>query len=69
MDMYSRVKRRKSMRRNTFGMQAHHKAISKSKDHDEIEGTEGICTVKSTITYGFDVKAPKVPLRAESDCY
>ncbi|XP_056619709.1 ATPase family AAA domain-containing protein 2B isoform X2 [Triplophysa dalaica] len=40
MDMYSRVKRRKSMRRNTFGMQAHHKAISKSKDHDEIEGTE-----------------------------
>lgn len=50
-------------------MQAHHKAISKSKDHDEIEGTEGICTVKSTITYGFDVKAPKVPLRAESDCY
>nr|XP_055041657.1 ATPase family AAA domain-containing protein 2B [Misgurnus anguillicaudatus] len=41
MDMYSRVKRRKSMRRNNFGMQAHHKGISKSKkDPDEEEGTE-----------------------------
>ncbi|XP_051510366.1 ATPase family AAA domain-containing protein 2-like isoform X2 [Myxocyprinus asiaticus] len=40
MDMYSRVKRRKSMRRNTFGMQTHHKALSKSKDPEEEEGTE-----------------------------
>ncbi|TRY66134.1 hypothetical protein DNTS_029074 [Danionella cerebrum] len=40
MDMYSRVKRRKSMRRNTYAMQAHHKALSKSKDHEDEEGTE-----------------------------
>ncbi|XP_052443070.1 ATPase family AAA domain-containing protein 2B isoform X1 [Carassius gibelio] len=40
MDMYSRVKRRKSLRRNTYGMQAHHKAMSKSKDPEEEEGTE-----------------------------
>ncbi|XP_051500185.1 ATPase family AAA domain-containing protein 2B-like isoform X2 [Myxocyprinus asiaticus] len=40
MDMYSRVKRRKSMRRNTFGMQNHHKALGKSKDTEEEEGTE-----------------------------
>ncbi|XP_026114018.1 ATPase family AAA domain-containing protein 2B-like isoform X1 [Carassius auratus] len=38
MDMYSRVKRRKSLRRNTYGMQAHHKV--KSKDPEEEEGTE-----------------------------
>lgn len=43
MDMYSRVKRRKSLRRNTYGMQAHHKVMSKSKDPEEEEGTEGIC--------------------------
>uniref|UniRef100_A0A8C2EVA3 ATPase family AAA domain-containing protein 2 n=1 Tax=Cyprinus carpio TaxID=7962 RepID=A0A8C2EVA3_CYPCA len=41
MDMYSRVKRRKSWRRNTYGMQAHHKVMSKSKDPEEEEGTEG----------------------------
>ncbi|XP_042603308.1 ATPase family AAA domain-containing protein 2B isoform X1 [Cyprinus carpio] len=40
MDMYSRVKRRKSLRRNTYGMQAHHKVMSKSKDPEEEEGTE-----------------------------
>lgn len=45
MDMYSRVKRRKSMRRNTYGMQAHHKAISKSKDREDDEGTEGTCQI------------------------
>uniref|UniRef100_A0A4W5PQQ5 ATPase family AAA domain-containing protein 2 n=1 Tax=Hucho hucho TaxID=62062 RepID=A0A4W5PQQ5_9TELE len=46
MDMYSRVKRRKSLRRNTFGMQAHHKAMSKTEgeeeeEEEEEEGTEG----------------------------
>lgn len=42
MDMYSRVKRRKSMRRSTFSMPAHHKAMSKSEqEDDEEEGTEG----------------------------
>uniref|UniRef100_A0A671P2I4 ATPase family AAA domain-containing protein 2 n=1 Tax=Sinocyclocheilus anshuiensis TaxID=1608454 RepID=A0A671P2I4_9TELE len=41
MDMYSRVKRRKSLRRNTYGMQAHHKVMSKSKDPEEEEGTDG----------------------------
>ncbi|XP_036831938.1 ATPase family AAA domain-containing protein 2B isoform X1 [Oncorhynchus mykiss] len=42
MDMYSRVKRRKSLRRNTFGMQAHHKAMSKTEEEEEEEeeGTE-----------------------------
>ncbi|NP_001352895.1 ATPase family AAA domain-containing protein 2B isoform 1 [Danio rerio] len=40
MDMYSRVKRRKSLRRNTYGMQSHHKVMSKSKDPEEEEGTE-----------------------------
>uniref|UniRef100_A0A8C1IWB7 ATPase family AAA domain-containing protein 2 n=1 Tax=Cyprinus carpio TaxID=7962 RepID=A0A8C1IWB7_CYPCA len=40
MDMYSRVKRRTSLRRNTYGMQAHHKVMSKSKDPEEEEGTE-----------------------------
>uniref|UniRef100_A0A8C1GWT3 ATPase family AAA domain-containing protein 2 n=1 Tax=Cyprinus carpio TaxID=7962 RepID=A0A8C1GWT3_CYPCA len=40
MDMYSRVKRRKSLRRNTYGMQAHHKVMSKSKDPEEEEATE-----------------------------
>ncbi|XP_034555220.1 ATPase family AAA domain-containing protein 2B isoform X2 [Notolabrus celidotus] len=41
MDMYSRVKRRKSMRRSTFSMPAHHKAMSKTEqEEDEEEGTE-----------------------------
>ncbi|XP_053531883.1 ATPase family AAA domain-containing protein 2B isoform X3 [Ictalurus punctatus] len=39
MDMYSRVKRRKSLRRNTFAMQTHHKVISKSEAPEE-EGRE-----------------------------
>lgn len=43
MDMYSRVKRRKSLRRNSYGMQGHHKVMSKSKGPEEEEGTEGIC--------------------------
>ncbi|KAM9782763.1 ATPase family AAA domain-containing protein 2B [Neosynchiropus ocellatus] len=38
MDMYSRVKRRKSMRRNNFSMPAHHKAMNKTEDEEE--GTE-----------------------------
>uniref|UniRef100_A0A8C8HAL4 ATPase family AAA domain-containing protein 2 n=1 Tax=Oncorhynchus tshawytscha TaxID=74940 RepID=A0A8C8HAL4_ONCTS len=40
MDMYSRVKRRKSLRRNTFGMQAHHKAMSKTEEEEEEEEEE-----------------------------
>ncbi|XP_051909152.1 ATPase family AAA domain-containing protein 2B isoform X3 [Hippocampus zosterae] len=40
MDMYSRVKRRKSMRRNTFSLPAHHKALSKTQEEEEEEGTE-----------------------------
>ncbi|KAI5611234.1 ATPase family AAA domain-containing protein 2B [Silurus asotus] len=36
MDMYSRVKRRKTMRRNTFAMQTHHKVISKSEAPKEV---------------------------------
>ncbi|XP_062858315.1 ATPase family AAA domain-containing protein 2B [Trichomycterus rosablanca] len=44
MDMYSRVKRRKSMRRNTFAMQAHHKGINKSdapeEEREEDEDTD-----------------------------
>ncbi|XP_011610211.1 ATPase family AAA domain-containing protein 2B isoform X1 [Takifugu rubripes] len=42
MDMYSKVKRRKSLRRNTYSMQAHHKSISKSdqEEEEEEEGTE-----------------------------
>ncbi|XP_061667938.1 ATPase family AAA domain-containing protein 2B isoform X2 [Syngnathoides biaculeatus] len=39
MDMYSRVKRRKSMRRNTFSLPAHHKVMSKTQEEEE-EGTE-----------------------------
>lgn len=41
--MYSKVKRRKSLRRNTYSMQAHHKSISKSdqEEEEEEEGTEG----------------------------
>ncbi|KAM8826436.1 ATPase family AAA domain-containing protein 2B isoform 1-T1 [Synchiropus picturatus] len=38
IDMYSRVKRRKSMRRNSFSMPAHHKAMNKTEDEEE--GTE-----------------------------
>jgi hypothetical protein len=48
MDMYSRVKRRKSLRRNTFNIPPHHKVLSKKKqqeddddDDEEEEGTEG----------------------------
>ncbi|XP_030577511.1 ATPase family AAA domain-containing protein 2B isoform X2 [Archocentrus centrarchus] len=41
MDMYSRVKRRKSMRRSTFNMPAHHKVMSKTEqEEEEEEGTE-----------------------------
>ncbi|XP_031438044.1 ATPase family AAA domain-containing protein 2B isoform X2 [Clupea harengus] len=40
MDMYSRVKRRKSMRRNPFGVQAHHKALSKKESPAEDEEGE-----------------------------
>lgn len=41
MDMYSRVKRRKSMRRSTFSMPTHHKVMSKNEQEDEEEeGTE-----------------------------
>ncbi|CAL8313378.1 unnamed protein product [Lota lota] len=46
MDMYSRVKRRKSLRRNTFSIPPHHKVLSKKKqqddddDDEEEEGTE-----------------------------
>ncbi|XP_053192923.1 ATPase family AAA domain-containing protein 2B [Scomber japonicus] len=41
MDMYSRVKRRKSMRRSTFSMPAHHKVMSKAEqEEEEEEGTE-----------------------------
>ncbi|XP_062267496.1 ATPase family AAA domain-containing protein 2B [Platichthys flesus] len=39
LDMYSRVKRRKSMRRSAFNMPAHHKVLSKTEQEDE-EGTE-----------------------------
>lgn len=41
--MYSRVKRRKSMRRNTFSMPTHHKVMSKTEqeEEEEEEGTEG----------------------------
>uniref|UniRef100_A0A7N8XSU4 ATPase family AAA domain-containing protein 2 n=1 Tax=Mastacembelus armatus TaxID=205130 RepID=A0A7N8XSU4_9TELE len=42
MDMYSRVKRRKSMRRSTFSMPTHHKVLSKTEqEEEEEEGTEG----------------------------
>ncbi|XP_071378344.1 ATPase family AAA domain-containing protein 2B [Centroberyx affinis] len=40
MDMYSRVKRRKSLRRNTFSMPTHHKVMSKTEQEEEEEGTE-----------------------------
>uniref|UniRef100_A0A674MIX8 ATPase family AAA domain-containing protein 2 n=1 Tax=Takifugu rubripes TaxID=31033 RepID=A0A674MIX8_TAKRU len=40
MDMYSKVKRRKSLRRNTYSMQAHHKSISKSDQEEEEEEEE-----------------------------
>ncbi|KAM4633283.1 ATPase family AAA domain-containing protein 2B [Polymixia lowei] len=42
MDMYSRVKRRKSLRRNTFSMPTHHKVMSKAEqeEEEEEEGTE-----------------------------
>ncbi|XP_056284078.1 ATPase family AAA domain-containing protein 2B isoform X2 [Pseudoliparis swirei] len=37
MDMYSRVKRRKSMRRSTFSMPTHHKVLTKNEQEDEGE--------------------------------
>lgn len=42
MDMYSRVKRRKSMRRSTYTMPTHHKVMSKTEqeEEEEEEGTE-----------------------------
>ncbi|XP_069014682.1 ATPase family AAA domain-containing protein 2B isoform X1 [Embiotoca jacksoni] len=41
MDMYSRVKRRKSMRRSTFNIPTHHKVLSKTEqEEEEEEGTE-----------------------------
>uniref|UniRef100_A0A4W6E253 ATPase family AAA domain-containing protein 2 n=1 Tax=Lates calcarifer TaxID=8187 RepID=A0A4W6E253_LATCA len=41
MDMYSRVKRRKSMRRSTFSIPTHHKVMSKTEqEEEEEEGTE-----------------------------
>uniref|UniRef100_A0AAX7W0U2 ATPase family AAA domain-containing protein 2 n=1 Tax=Astatotilapia calliptera TaxID=8154 RepID=A0AAX7W0U2_ASTCA len=41
MDMYSRVKRRKSMRRSTFNIPAHHKVMGKTEqEEEEEEGTE-----------------------------
>uniref|UniRef100_A0A8C9VL70 ATPase family AAA domain containing 2B n=1 Tax=Scleropages formosus TaxID=113540 RepID=A0A8C9VL70_SCLFO len=43
MDMYSRVKRRrKSLRRNSYGMQTHHKVLSETaaEEEEEEEGTE-----------------------------
>uniref|UniRef100_A0A8D3BLT4 ATPase family AAA domain-containing protein 2 n=1 Tax=Scophthalmus maximus TaxID=52904 RepID=A0A8D3BLT4_SCOMX len=41
MDMYSRVKRRKSMRRSTYSMPAHHKVLSKTEQEDEEEEGTG----------------------------
>ncbi|XP_063079492.1 ATPase family AAA domain-containing protein 2B [Engraulis encrasicolus] len=43
MDMYSRVKRRKSMRerRSTFGIQTHHKALSKKESPQENQEEDG----------------------------
>uniref|UniRef100_A0A8K9XY95 ATPase family AAA domain-containing protein 2 n=1 Tax=Oncorhynchus mykiss TaxID=8022 RepID=A0A8K9XY95_ONCMY len=35
MDMYSRVKRRKALRRNTFGMQTHHKDDEAEEEEEE----------------------------------
>ncbi|XP_076016241.1 ATPase family AAA domain-containing protein 2B isoform X2 [Genypterus blacodes] len=40
MDMYSRVKRRKSMRRSTYSMPTHHKVMGKAEQEEEEEGTE-----------------------------
>ncbi|XP_037541679.1 ATPase family AAA domain-containing protein 2B [Nematolebias whitei] len=40
MDMYSRVKRRKSMRRTSYNMPAHHKVMSKDEDEEEEEEEE-----------------------------
>ncbi|XP_024256057.1 ATPase family AAA domain-containing protein 2B-like isoform X4 [Oncorhynchus tshawytscha] len=41
MDMYSCVKRRKALRRNTFGMQTHHKAMSKTESEEGTEESHG----------------------------
>ena len=65
--MYSRVKRRKSLRRNTFSIPPHHKVLGKKKqqqqqedddDNDEEEeGTEG------QSTQGERKRALKVAIR------
>ncbi|XP_056151162.1 ATPase family AAA domain-containing protein 2B [Lampris incognitus] len=41
MDMYSRVKRRKSLRRNTFSMPTHHKVMSKTEPEEGTEESHG----------------------------
>ncbi|XP_041720951.2 ATPase family AAA domain-containing protein 2B-like isoform X1 [Coregonus clupeaformis] len=41
MDMYSRVKRRKALHRNTFVMQTHHKAMSKTEEEEGTEESHG----------------------------
>uniref|UniRef100_A0A672S237 ATPase family AAA domain-containing protein 2 n=1 Tax=Sinocyclocheilus grahami TaxID=75366 RepID=A0A672S237_SINGR len=40
MDMYSRVKRRKSLRRNTYGMQAHHKSHEEGEEDEDVEADD-----------------------------
>lgn len=52
--MYSRVKRRKSLRRNTYSIQPHHKAISKTEqeEEEEEEGTEGQIHIDAPWTLG-----------------
>uniref|UniRef100_A0A8C1VJR4 ATPase family AAA domain containing 2B n=1 Tax=Cyprinus carpio TaxID=7962 RepID=A0A8C1VJR4_CYPCA len=40
MDMYSRVKRRKSLRRNTYGMQAHHKEEGTEEEDEDVEADD-----------------------------
>lgn len=49
--MYSRVKRRKSMRRSTFNMPAHHKVMGKTEqEEEEEEGTEGQFPINVLLT-------------------
>lgn len=65
--MYSRVKRRKSLRRNTYSMQAHHKAMSKTEqeEEEEDEGTEGQIHIDVLQTVGLCGKKQH-PLSASS---
>lgn len=65
--MYSRVKRRKSLRRNTYSMQAHHKAMSKTEqeEEEEDEGTEGQIHINVLQTVGLCGKKQH-PLSASS---